>query len=142
MSRIVTHPMLDRIGMPFTPPADAAVAPHRYRWDTDEGHEHEDMPPVVWRASVAYKAGDVVYVAHNGAAVKARVLYVWREVRENRDPIAKYRVQLATKAGEWSRMWVYTWPGFIQRGYALAGLAPDVPGRVLSAWRNKRRGGR
>lgn len=42
---------------------------------------------------------------------------------------AKYRVQFETKRGTGSQQWHwhYTYPGPIQRGYQLAGLAPEMP---------------
>lgn len=110
--------------------ADTPVAPHRYTWN---GGEHESQYDQrtddldAWRAALAYRIGDAVYVERNGRPVLARVLHVFLDYTRHEDRIAKYRVQLATKAGQWSRSWVYVWPGHIQRGYALAGLAPDVP---------------
>lgn len=111
-------------------PATAGVSPHRYRWDRGDDHEQPEQSYAEWHAAVAYKPGEVVYVDVSGVATLARVLYVFCERNRFDERQAKYRVQLATKRGTWAGSWVYTWPGFIQRGYALAGLAPDVPSDV------------
>lgn len=104
-----------------------AVAPHRYTWEgQDNPYQHAKRVTDFLRG-VAYQKGDVVYVERNGAPVKALILYVgcsrdsWGDRRE------WFKVLLATRKGKWSGAWHRTYPGFVQRGYQLAGLAPDVP---------------
>ena len=116
------------------PVTGCVVAPHRYTWDDatqDDPSVHEYGVDALrrWQKTVPYQPGEVVYVERNGKAVLARILNVFHERNRFDERVAKFRVQYATGDGEWSKMWVYTYPGFIQRGYALAGLAPDVPKR-------------
>lgn len=123
--------------------AATPVAPHRYTWDMPDPELVEGTPDdgvigerARFLASVPYRAGEVVYVErvvydakakeHNQVPILARILYVFVERNHYGDLREKYRVQLATKAGLWSKKWVYVWPGHVQRGYMLAGLAPDV----------------
>jgi hypothetical protein len=105
------------------------VAPHRYLWEgQDESYRDGNYDRFV--AGIPYKAGEVVYVERNKQPVLARVLGSFSDrdwyIRRG-DRIEKYRVQLATKSGTWSKVWVYVWPGHVQRGYKLAGLAPEMP---------------
>lgn len=114
---------------------DTPVAPHRY---TFEGSPDElDYGVLIrdgkagatarWRESLAYKAGEVVMVAAGEVASRARILDVFPDFNDYMGEFRpKYRVQRETKAGTWSKVWEYTWPGFIQRGYQRAGLAPDL----------------
>lgn len=103
--------------------ADSEVAPHRYTWSAD-------LPDFrTWkecRDGAAYKPGEVVYIDRDGAAVLARVLCIIPYRDRFGDLKESYHVQLATAKGLWSRQWIQSWPGFIQRGYRRAGLAPDV----------------
>lgn len=103
---------------------DSEVAPHRYTWDL----EQPDF--ATWREckeGAPYKPGDVVYIDRDGEAVKARVLHIIPYRDRYGDLKESYHVQLATAKGLWSRLWVQAWPGFIQRGYKRAGMAPDIP---------------
>lgn len=115
--------------------ADATIAPHRYRYETtlraaDEKPakdleycaDHKER-----KANLPYVAGEVVYIDHNGAAVKARIIHAFDWTRDNAGFIREqYNVQLETKAGLWAKVWMRAYPGTIQRGYQRAGLAPDV----------------
>lgn len=112
---------------------EAQAAPHRYTWDGDLPNL-DDFGPGQWQemmAAVPYQPGDVVYVDRGGDAVKALIIDVW--VRRSdwdgrRRPT--YRVVMATAKGTWSKLWEKTHPGFIQRGYVAAGLAPDCEGKL------------
>lgn len=107
------------------------VAPHRYTWRS-ERPDPDDAPTYrEFIAAVAYKEGEVVYIEGfdsegKPSPTKARILGVFRE----RDTMGffreKYRIQRATKKGLFSQRFEYTHPGFIQRGYQQAGLAPDI----------------
>lgn len=102
------------------------TAPHRYRWDRDEP-EPKDDSRAAFLNTVPYSVGEIVYVARDGKPVRARIIGVFTERNRFEERCVKFRVQFETKAGTWSRQWYYTYPGPIQRGYALAGLAPDMP---------------
>lgn len=125
MGRIVKDWKPDRV-------EDAEIAPHRYTWDASS--DYQDARELkAFLAGVPYKAGEVVYVERAGhgeyVARKARILFVtWdREHRERTGERREmYRVQFETGAGLWSKLWEYVHPGHVQRGYKLAGLAPDV----------------
>lgn len=116
--------------------ASAEVAPHRYLWSGAIDAVGNVLPDPdaapdfkAFKAAVPYQAGDVVYVDRGGVPVKARIIDFWwdRDLRERTgEKREMYRVQFETAAGMWSKLWERTHPGFIQRGYKLAGLAPDV----------------
>lgn len=109
------------------PPGELPVAEHRYRWDRPYD-PREDGSLQEWRESVPYKAGEVVWVAVGAVTPKrAFITHVFSTRDRYGERRAQFRVRYETKAGTWSKQWNYTWPGPIQRGYALAGLAPDVP---------------
>lgn len=112
--------------------AEAEIAPHHYTYNggLDEGYRMADD----WRtfmAGVPYKEGDVVYVERMGNgfyyAAKARIIGVHAERDRYGDLREKFKVQFATAKGTWSKLFEYTYPGPIQRGYQCAGLAPDEP---------------
>lgn len=106
---------------------DFPVAPHRYVWSgTDDTFLHAKTHKE-FKAGCPYKEGEVVFVEHGGKPVRAKIIGVWRERDYYGDPRVVYRVQLETAKGIFSKLWTTTWPGFIQRGYQLAGLAPDIP---------------
>jgi hypothetical protein len=121
---------MGRIVRGWTPDkvADATVAPHRYTWDgkgqpdLDECKGYREI-----LAAIPYKEGEAVYVQRGERAVKARIYRVHYERDRFGERRAVFMVQFETAAGLWSKAWARTWAGFIQRGYALAGLAPDVP---------------
>lgn len=108
---------------------DAAVAPHRYRWDREDDLDptHGAMPIRDFRAAAPYQPGDVVYVQCGDEVKKARVMLVLVDYDLWGDRRHGYRVQLETKAGLWAKNWIVTHPGFIQRGYQKMGLAPEMP---------------
>ena len=108
---------------------DAPVAPHRYTWD-GTGVDLDSFGPDQYRemcAAVAYQPGDVVCLERYGVPLKALVLNFWVR-RSDWDGSRKvtYRVAVETAKGAWSKQWEMTHPGFIQRGYLAAGLAPDL----------------
>ncbi|QGH74929.1 hypothetical protein MAL1_00183 [Bacteriophage DSS3_MAL1] len=108
---------------------DTPVAEHRYRWDREDDLDPTPgaMPIREFRAAAPYQPGDVVYVQRGDGAKKARVMLVLVNYDRWGDRCHAYRVQLETKAGLWSKNWIITYPGFIQRGYQQAGLAPEMP---------------
>lgn len=115
-----------KFGQKLNPVADYEVAPHRYRWDIAT----PDDVAITWREvrdAAPYKAGEVVFVVYGDGFRKAYIGAVevtkdayefWREC---------YHVFPETKAGAWSKLFYVAHPGFIQRGYQRAGLAPEMP---------------
>jgi hypothetical protein len=71
-------------------------------------------------AGLSYKEGDVIYVAVGGEAKKAKIVGIFVKRNSEGYPIAKFRVLLETAKGLWSKNWEHTWPGIIQRDYAIA----------------------
>lgn len=113
--------------------AEAEVAPHRYLWSGTIGADGERLAEPgeaetydEFKARVPYKVGEVVYVDRGGRAYKARILWVLYDRDRFGDRRELYRVQYETASGHWSKLWENAWSGFVQRGYKLAGLAPDV----------------
>jgi len=110
---------------------DYEVAPHRYLYDDPPGVALSFGEPDTfgaWFETIPYKEGEVVYVdrgAPEPALAKIYAVTVWRDRYGERREC--YKVQYATKAGQWSKLWEKTYSGYIQRGYQKAGLAPDVP---------------
>jgi hypothetical protein len=110
----------------YDPVSSYTVAEHRYVWNPPL----QDPMPYTYkevREAAPYKVGDVVYVVHGDGYRKAIIAVVdcakdtyddWREC---------YTVFPETKAGHWSKLYYTAHPGFIQRGYQRAGLAPDIP---------------
>jgi len=75
-----------------------------------------------------YQPGDVVYVPYAEAWRLAYVSHVFHEYDLYGDRRHKFRVHLANKKGDrFAISWIYVFPGQIQRGYARAGKAPDIP---------------
>jgi hypothetical protein len=111
----------------------AEVSPHRYTWDNDRP-DLDDFSTDQWkemRAAVEYQPGDVVYVIRNGKPVKALVLnFFIRRSDWDGSRKVKFRIAVATAKGEWSKLWEHTHPGFIQRAYLEAGMAPDLEGKL------------
>ena len=108
------------------PVAEYEVAPHRYHWNAPI----PDRCPETWkevRDAAPYKAGEVVFVVYGDGYRRAYIEFVdvtknsWDDWREC------YHVFPETKAGHWSRLYYVAHPGFIQRGYQRAGLAPEMP---------------
>ena len=120
--------------------ADLPVAPHRYHWDNpppdlDDFDDYKAM-----KAAIPYSEGEVVYIERGGKAVRA-LIYVASYYRSDYDGCrrAYFKVQVETAEGLFSKLWEKTWPGFIQRGYQLAGLAPDVDAADATAKAAERR---
>lgn len=110
---------------------EAAIAPHRYRWNADGLPDGLESSMKEWRAKVPYQPGDVVWIMRrDGKAARALIRSVEAEYDRYGDRRERYRVQPETAAGLFSRMWEYTYPGPIQRGYLAAGLAPDLEGKI------------
>lgn len=120
-------------------PSQTETAPHRFTWDRepDDGSfsviDGNLVPSIrEFLAQSPYKVGDVVYVARDRKeARRAYISRVGHEYDQYGDRRFKYRVHLENKCGDaFSANFIYTWPGMIQRGYLLAGLAPDLEGKV------------
>lgn len=111
-------------------PSECTLAPHRYtddhdndyRWDRSVAPDYR-----AWKAAVPYKPGDVVMIEHWGTKVKsarrALILGVfidrdWSD-RNPGDRMEKYRITLETTDDRWAKLYSYTWPGHIQRGYMM-----------------------
>lgn len=113
-------------GVKLGPVADYPVAPHRYLWDKTT----PDDLAITWREvrdAAPYKVGEVVFVVYGDGFRRAYVGAVdvtkdrWDDWREC------YQVFPETKAGQWSKLYYTAHPGFVQRGYQRAGLAPEMP---------------
>lgn len=113
---------------------DTPVAPHRYLYnDFDDSYRWDHNQPGGYRDfinAVPYKKGDVVWVKDGDKAKRARIMDIAAEFDRYGDRREKFRVQFETAKGEWSKLWTYTYPGPIQRGYQMMGLAPDMPEKV------------
>ena len=116
-------------------PADTQVAEHRYLWtgSVDElerellASERGTEARRRFLALVPYKAGEVVYIEHAGGCAKAYISAVLCDYDRYGDRQEVYRVHRLTADGKrFSKSWCYVYPGFIQRGYRLAGLAPEI----------------
>ena len=113
-------------GVELGPVAAYPVAPHRYKWDAVT----PDDLAITWREvrdAAPYKVGEVVFVVHGDGFRRAYIGAV--DVQKDRwgEWLECYRVFPETKAGRWSRLFYVAHPGFIQRGYQRAGLAPEMP---------------
>jgi len=110
---------------------DYEVAPHRYLYNDPPTAALSFGKPEsfgAWFDSIPYKEGEVVYIDCGGAEPKRAKIYavvVERDLYGERREV--YKVQYETKAGLFSKLWEKTSPGYVQRGYQKAGLAPDVP---------------
>ncbi len=113
---------------PAEPVGDPQIAPHHFRWDAND-------PPITtyveWKKAEPYKPGDIVWVQVGEDAVRARIVMIHFTRDRFGDPRSKYRVQIETRNGHWSRQWIYTYPGFIQRGYALAGATDPIDAELI-----------
>jgi len=107
------------------------VAPHRYTWDRDTGHEWM-MDRSACRKAAPYAAGDVIWVDVGGKAMRALILAVMVERDHHGFYRELYRVARETGKGFWAKQWTQAWPGQVQRGYAIAGVAKDIP---LEEWK-------
>ena len=61
------------------------------------------------------KPGDIVRVSHSDGTTEALVLNVFHHWQYGGNIIPKYRVAVRTKAGQWSKVWKYVFPGPVQR---------------------------
>jgi len=115
--------------------ADAfPLAPHRYTWDR-EGPEEALADPSSgpireWRAALPYQKGEVIMVERRGKPYRAKVLDIILDYDRYGDRRACYQCATETATGVFSKVWFRFYPGHIQRGYLLAGLAPDLEGKL------------
>lgn len=113
--------------LPVLPPVvQFTVAPHRYLYTKTV--ETGDIVRLSYQQAfeaAPYKAGEVIYVVHgdgfrrayiHGLLAKKNSWDMWREA---------YWVRPETKAGLWAKRHYIAHPGYIQRGYQRAGLAPE-----------------
>lgn len=113
---------------PVLKPVDEyEVAPHRYTWDANV--DYYNLPKLSeFLKAVPYQPGDVVYYNHDGEARKAYVHIVVWDYDRCGFRIEKFKIMVANKDGKtFAKNWRYAYAGQIQRGYMLAGLAPDIP---------------
>lgn len=101
------------------------VAPHRYRWNDDSEPCEQSYKAV--KAAAPYQPGDVVYIAYGAGYVRARIMHVFVRRNYREELVEYYRTQRETKKGLWSKLYWDVHPGYIQRGYQRAGLAPEMP---------------
>jgi hypothetical protein len=113
-----------------------AVAPHRYLWSR-QGAEDDLAEPgssriAEWKAALPYQRGEVIWVANGGriSAIRARILDIIVDYDRYGDRRPIYQCQTETAKGVWSKVWSRFYPGAVQRGYHLAGLAPDLDGML------------
>ena len=103
------------------------LAPHRLLYTNDP------PSPETWKEakqSAAYQPGDIIAVERDGKLRFAIVDYVMVSRDRFGDLQAYWRVRLFRKDGTLAtpyRRQPYVWPGPVQRGYKLAGLAPEMP---------------
>lgn len=112
----------------WTKPVDEIpVEPHRYRYDECNDDYRYAATYREFITGVPYQRGHVVYVSDNGKLRKALIL----DVRSDRDRYGDrremFRIAFATAGDTWSKLFNYTYSGPIQRGYKIAGLAPEMP---------------
>lgn len=103
------------------PVSSFEVEPHRYTEHFDDWSYLYTRTTKDFREGCPYKAGQVVYIDHNGEARKALISMVFRShLPMSGDVVEKFRVHLANKTGDqFAKNWFYTYPGHIQRGYEL-----------------------
>ena len=109
---------------------DTPVAPHRYLWTgTNDDYRDRDLVPRIRDAKnmVPYQPGEVVYVKDGDAVKRARIMQIHFEMDRYGDRREKFKVQFETGNGLWSKLFSYTYPGPVQRGYQKLGLAPEMP---------------
>ena len=101
----------------FQPVETYTVAPHLFTDDLDEAYREAESYNE-FKAGMPYKPGDVVYLLLGEEVRKAIITDVYPERDRFGDRREKYRVHVANKkGGMFAKNWIYTWPGFIQRGY-------------------------
>lgn len=112
---------------PATPVSAHEIAPHRYLW-TDADDSWRNAPDYkTFKAGIPYKQGEVIWVQYGDKAKRAIIVSVLSERTYHGDRREVYHVALETTKGMWSKVWYKTYPGLVQRGYQLAGLAPEMP---------------
>lgn len=108
-----------------TPVSDCHVSRHKYFWNACP-----DYYPTKWeevKAAAPYKPGEVVYVVYGDTFRRALIGRLTCKVADDGFLREAYEVHPETKAGRWSKRWYLAHPGYIQRGYQRAGLAPEMP---------------
>jgi hypothetical protein len=118
--------------LPDLPPVDQfEVAPHRYLYDRMVGAEAMlGLPEPTYRDAVRlapYQKGDVVYVVYGDGFTRVYIEQVFARRNSYGDMVEYYRGRRETKAGRWAKVPYDVFPGYIQRGYQRAGLAPEMP---------------
>lgn len=107
------------------------VSPHKFLYaHPGDYYDYRDAP--TWKEfkeGMPYKAGEVVYVKYHDELRKAFIEDVFIEYNDYFGTrMEKFRVRLENKKGNsFAKSWVYVYPGDVQRGYIMAGLASDVP---------------
>lgn len=128
--------MMGRMVKNWTPikVEEIEVAPHRYRWDGAVGADGNRLGDIALaddfraaRACIPYKEGEVVYIERGDKAVRALIYRAAIGRDRYGDRREWYNVQPETASGTFSKLWERVHPGFIQRGYQRAGLAPEIP---------------
>lgn len=107
------------------------LSPHRMRFDTEtaayESYTHA-------RTTAPYQKGDIVAVCHNGKLKFALIDNVLVERRSFGEYRPYWRVRFMRKDGSFPAPYKrqpYIYPGYVQRGYWMAGLAPEIPEGVF-----------
>lgn len=118
--------------LPILPPvAEFTVAPHRYLYTELVGAEALlGLPEPTFRQvkeAAPYRAGDVVYAVYGDSFAKVYIHYVAARVNQYGDKVEYYIARRETKEGQWSKRTYECHPGYIQKGYQRAGLAPEMP---------------
>lgn len=121
------------LNLPVLPPvAEFEVAPHRYTYTKLVGGESLINPTFKEvKEAAPYKVGEVVYVAYGDGFAKCYISYVAARVNHEGDKVEYYFGRRETKKGEWCKREYTVYPGYIQRGYYRAGLAPEIPEGVM-----------
>lgn len=110
------------------PVSSYPIAPDFFNDGTDDNIPYYDTIKE-FRQAHPYKPGMVVYMEWidyiDGKTVKiARKAFIsdlWAERAPDGFLRAKYRVHMENKkGGNFAKNWIYTWPGYIERGYQLA----------------------
>lgn len=115
-------------GPDLPPVCEFPIAPHRYRYD--EAQALDAIPNPTWRQvreNAPYQAGEVVYVVAGDSYNLAYIVRVSAARGLYDDLRETYVVRPATKQGRWAKREYIAHPGYIQRGYHRAGLAPEIP---------------
>lgn len=113
------------------PVSDYQVAPHRYLYTELVGAEALlGVPEPTYKevkAAAPYKVGEVVYAIYGDIFAKVIITYVYAQRTIHGDLREVYMGRRETKKGTWHKRPYELHPGYIQRGYQRAGLAPEMP---------------